>query len=212
MEFLAEEYLGSGVRLKQAIEKYGIENFSTELLDTAEDKEELDKKEIYWIKKLNARDPDIGYNIATGGTFGDSGYHMGMLGKHQSEKQKVAASKNGSYTRTDEWKANKSKMMMGNTNAHGNFGREGTFKGKHHSEETKNKLSISLSKIVSEWHSTLSDEEKELRGQHISNSKKGTICITDGVKNYYIKPEKWDEYSDKYFKMSLSRYKKLMNN
>lgn len=209
--FLHENYLGSGVALKRAIDKYGKENFIVELIDTAESSDELNEKEIYWIDKLDSRNPQIGYNIATGGTFGDSGYHDGMLGKHQSEKQKLAASKNGSYKRTEAWKLNKSISMIGNTNGHGNLGGIGKFKGKHHSEETKQKLSNSLSKIVTEWHNNLSEEEKKIRGQHISNTKKGTICITDGYRNYYIKPEDWDKYSDKYFKMSLGKYKKLMN-
>ena len=210
-KFLKENYLGSGVALHRAIDKYGKNSFIVELLDTAETKDELNEKEIYWIDKLGARNTDIGYNIATGGTFGDSGYHLGMLGKHQSEKQKLAASKNGSYKRTDEWKTNKSNNMMGNNNGHGNLGKEGAFKGKHHTDETKQKLSDSLTKIVTEWHSNLSEEEKKLRGQHISSGKKGTICITDGVKNYYIKPQDWDKYSDNFFKMSVSKYNKLMS-
>ena len=207
--FLSEAYLGSGVALNKAINKYGKENFVVELIDTAESKDELDEKEIYWISKLDSRNPRIGYNIASGGAFGDSGYHLGMLGKHQSPKQRAAASKNGSYKRTDEWRAEKSNVMLGNNHGHGNAGRKGVFTGKHHSEETKKKLSKALSPIVTEWHNNLSDEEKQLRGQHISNSKRGTICITDGNKNYYIKPEDWYKYSDSYFKMSLSKYKKL---
>lgn len=209
--FLAEKYLGSGVAIKRAINKYGAENFIVDIIDVAESINELNEKEIYWIEALDARNPKIGYNIATGGTFGDSGYHQGMLGKHQSDKQKLAASKNGSYIRTEEWKLSKSKSMMGNNNAHGNLGKEGAFKGKHHSDETKQKLSISLSKIVTDWHNNLSEDEKKIRGQHISDGKKGTICITDGVKNYYIKPEDWYKYSDRYFKMSLCKYNKLMN-
>ena len=31
---------------------YGIENFKIEVIDTAENREELNKKEIYWINKL----------------------------------------------------------------------------------------------------------------------------------------------------------------
>ena len=50
--FLAEKYLGSGVRLKSAIKHYGCENFIVELIDVAENKEELDSKEKYWISKL----------------------------------------------------------------------------------------------------------------------------------------------------------------
>lgn len=181
-EFLYENYLGSGVALQRAIKKYGKENFTVEFLDSAGSFDELNEKEVYWISKLDARNIDVGYNIASGGSFGDSGYHQGMLGKHQSEKQKLIAGKNGSYERTLEWRKNKSKSMIGNNNGHGNAGCEGTFKGKHHTQETKQILSEKLSTIVTDWHNSLSEEEKKSRGQHISKGKKGTICITDGQK------------------------------
>lgn len=210
--FLGERYLGSGKKLKSYVELLGKENFTVELIDVADSKEELDTKEIYWISKLDAMNPEVGYNIASGGAFGDSGYHQGMLGKHQSDKQKLAASQNGSYVRTQEWKLKKSISMLGNNNGHGNAGCEGAFKGKKHSIDTKLKISSAVSKAITEWHNNLPDDKKQLRGQHISKSKKGTICVTDGNKNYYIKPEDWDKYSDKYFRMSLSKYKKLMDN
>ena len=46
-KFLCERYLGSGKKLRAAINFYGKENFKVELIDTAESKEELDSKEIY---------------------------------------------------------------------------------------------------------------------------------------------------------------------
>lgn len=64
-------YYGSGKLLKQAINKYGIENFTNEIIDIAESKEELDKKEQYWIEWYKEKFPDKIYNIAPGGTGGD---------------------------------------------------------------------------------------------------------------------------------------------
>ena len=72
-EFLGEKYLGSGVRLKSAIQHYGKENFSVEIVDTASSKEELDRLEIYWIDKLDARNLDIAYNLSKGGDGNTSG-------------------------------------------------------------------------------------------------------------------------------------------
>lgn len=70
------DYLGSGLLLHRAINLHGIENFVKETLDTAKSIKELDEKEKYWIKKLNAQDRKIGYNIADGGNGGNtiSGY------------------------------------------------------------------------------------------------------------------------------------------
>lgn len=50
----------------RAIHKYGAENFSLEILDTATTEAELDEKEIYWIAKLNTLFPR-GYNLKEGG-------------------------------------------------------------------------------------------------------------------------------------------------
>lgn len=71
--FLEGRYLGSGVRLRSAIQHYGEDNFEVSLIDTAESKEELDEKEIFWIDKLDARNLDIGYNLSKGGDGNTSG-------------------------------------------------------------------------------------------------------------------------------------------
>lgn len=44
----------------RAIRKYGVENFTAEIIDTAQTKEELNKKEHYWINYYNACEQ--GYN------------------------------------------------------------------------------------------------------------------------------------------------------
>lgn len=66
------KYLGSGKIFRQALHKYGIENFKKETLEFCDSIESLNKQEIYWIAKLNARDRNIGYNISSGGEFGDT--------------------------------------------------------------------------------------------------------------------------------------------
>ena len=48
-----------------AFRKYGIENFTLEVLEECKI-EELDNKERYWIKELNSLEPN-GYNILVGG-------------------------------------------------------------------------------------------------------------------------------------------------
>lgn len=75
-------YLGSGILLLRAINKYGKENFSNVIIDTAESQEEMDKKEIKYIaeyKELYKRDC---YNIAAGG--------YGHTMKYQSEEKHQA--------------------------------------------------------------------------------------------------------------------------
>lgn len=57
--------------LSSAIHKYGQENFTIECIDQASSKEDLCKKEIDWISKLNTICPN-GYNITSGGENGFS--------------------------------------------------------------------------------------------------------------------------------------------
>lgn len=57
-----------------AIRKYGKENFAFEILEECS-LEDLNKKEAYWIKKLNAYTE--GYNCNIGGDFGQTGSQNG---------------------------------------------------------------------------------------------------------------------------------------
>lgn len=54
--------------LYSAFRKYGIENFTIEIIDdTAESQEELFELEKRYIKQYNSNNPDIGYNATIGG-------------------------------------------------------------------------------------------------------------------------------------------------
>jgi hypothetical protein len=70
------DYLGSGLILKNAINKYGKENFIKEVLETCSTQIELNEKEVFWIEKLRATDKTIGYNIAPGGRGGNIYFHL----------------------------------------------------------------------------------------------------------------------------------------
>lgn len=50
-----------------SIKKHGIDNFLFEEIDRADTFNELDEKEIYWIKFYNSTDNEIGYNLLGGG-------------------------------------------------------------------------------------------------------------------------------------------------
>jgi len=85
-------YLGSGIILKRAIEKYGKQNFHVNLLDTAKSKNELNKLEILYIEKYNCISSKIYYNLHEGGIGGDT--FSGK--KHKiSSRKKMSMSKKG---------------------------------------------------------------------------------------------------------------------
>lgn len=60
------KYFGSGKLIKKAINKYGINNFKKDIICECNNREELDEKEIFYIKKFNSIIPN-GYNISRGG-------------------------------------------------------------------------------------------------------------------------------------------------
>ena len=63
-------YYGSGKIIKRSLKKYGKENFTKEIIEECKTKQELNKRERYWIQKLNTLYPN-GYNIMYGGNGGD---------------------------------------------------------------------------------------------------------------------------------------------
>ena len=54
-----------------AIKKYGWENFSHEILATCESRDQANELEQYYIKTLDSTNPDIGYNLSSGGNIRD---------------------------------------------------------------------------------------------------------------------------------------------
>ena len=58
--------------IDRAINKQGKENFICEEIDKGTSKEDLNNKEIYWIKYFNSTDLTIGYNLTKGGDGGNT--------------------------------------------------------------------------------------------------------------------------------------------
>lgn len=110
--------MGSGTILKKAKEKYGIENFSKEILySEIKTREEADKIEIQMIKE-ERKNGNGEYNTTDGGE--------GFRGRHTEEsKRKIGeASKGNQYTKG---------VNIGNQYA----------KGNKLSEETKKQMGLS---------------------------------------------------------------------
>ena len=117
--------------LYRAIRKYGWNNFKVEIIDVDTTQEELNSKEIYWIKEFNCIVPN-GYNIKGGGSNGKhheetkAKLRLAHIGKHHTEESKAKMSKAWEGRIVSE--ETKAKMRLATT-------------GKHLSEEAKAKIS-----------------------------------------------------------------------
>lgn len=93
--------------LLKAIAKYGIRNFIIDEIEKCNSTEHLNKREQYWIKKLNSQNRLIGYNITNGGC-GTRGYiftddvkekiRLAGIGKFHSEETKKKMSERAKIT------------------------------------------------------------------------------------------------------------------
>lgn len=66
------KYIGSGMLLTKAVQKYGKENFKKEILAEAGTRAALSQLEELFIKNTNAIKDPLSYNIAAGGNGGNT--------------------------------------------------------------------------------------------------------------------------------------------
>ena len=83
--------------LHKAIKKYGVKNFSYEIIDWFYNENICLKMETVYIKKFNSKNPNFGYNLTYGGE-GSSGYvHTQEAIKKISEHAKTRTGKNNPF-------------------------------------------------------------------------------------------------------------------
>lgn len=150
--------------LQNAYNKYGTGNFTIEIIEECTE-EELDEREIYWIEFYNSCDKNFGYNKTPGGK-GGNGYFEVLEQKEKNEiLNKLSKAKIGElnplyglhcytdgyvikYINTSEieqyelngWRPGVPDFVREKERI-ANIGERNGFYGKHHSEETKQRLS-----------------------------------------------------------------------
>jgi group I intron endonuclease len=150
------KYFGSGLLLNAAMKKYGKEFFVKETVEECMDQNELAEREKYWIKHFDSTNRKLGYNIAEGGFGGDT-FSSNPNKEIIREKHKDATSKRNK--RDGGWSPDPLKRVEMAKVA--NAAR--TANGYRHSEETKRKLSNTLTGrvITAEWRKNISIATKE---------------------------------------------------
>lgn len=148
---LNDNYLGSGVLLKAAIAKYGKENFIRTILYIAKNEQDAYDKEEELISLYNAVESDEYYNLSKG----------------QSINTIYIDNSNRDYMQSPEYKEKMSFAVRGEKNG---------MYGKHHSEESKQKMS--------ESHKGLHDGDKNgMYGKHHSEESKQKMSENSIGKN-----------------------------
>lgn len=189
-------YMGSGLEIGRAIEKYGIENFTKEILYCFSDEKEayLKEAEIVNLEFINREDT---YNIVVGGNMiggAWGGENHPMYGKHlpQEVKDKISNTLKGKMTGekhpfygktlSQETKDRISQSRKGKC-----VGEKNPNFGKHPNEETRDKMSKShigkkhKPETLKKMSEARKGEKHPMYGKHldqktrdkISNSRKG---------------------------------------
>lgn len=150
--------------LQNAYKKYGPGSFTIEIIEECSE-EQLDAREIFWIDFYKSYDRNFGYNKTPGGKGGNGYFEILAQKEKESLRQKMSESKTGmlnpiygTYCYTDgvvikyikdteraEYESNgwyrgvpdfvKVKESIANS------GTNNSFYGKHHSDDTKRKIS-----------------------------------------------------------------------
>jgi hypothetical protein len=165
---LNDGYTGSGRLLNRSIEKYGKDKHITGIIEFC-DKDNVLKREIYWIRKKNTKSP-FGYNLTNGG---DGGNTYILLSEEDKKKFREQCSKqNKGREFSDEHKKNISKSQQGHSRN----------KGVKFSEETKQKMVVAW-----KTREPVSAETKEKHRQNQLGKTHSTETIAKLSKRYKCK-------------------------
>ncbi len=194
-----EKYLGSGIHLIRAIKKYGRKNFIKEILEECSSREDLNEREIFWIKKLNAI--KMGYNLAEGGTGGKTqknAWNKGLT-KDTNDIVKRIGEKNRQHLlgsiQSEETKRKRAEKRIGKkcskeTKEKMSIAR----RGRSLSEETKEKIRFSIKNYMT------AEKRKEISvrqtGRILSEQHKQKISasLRKRMANYKKAIEELDSY------------------
>ena len=191
-----EKYKGSGVILRKAFVKYGWENFKCEILEWCETYKELNDKEEYWIAEKDSTNPEIGYNIALGGNGAPmSEVTKKKLSEISKRLSKIIPNYGGKGRIVSE--ETRKRISIANT------GKPGYWKGKHLSNETKEKIretSLGQKRPQCSWTPTLEQREAHRQRALARTHSEGYVHPFLGKKHSEETKKKISEKSKIYVK------------
>lgn len=204
--YLGTRYLGRGKIIKQAIEKYGRENFTNITLKECNNQIELDYFEKYYIKYYNAANSDNYYNLAIGGEGGNTikGFSDDSLNNFKNKisnahKGRVILNKDGKeyhvkHELVDEY------LSKGYKLGRGNFIKSDKYR-KAQSERAKGKRSEETRKRMSNsFKGRIYSEETRKRMSEAAKNRVHTYWMYKDNKEIKVRLELIDEYLSKGYK------------
>lgn len=175
------DYLGSGIALKRAIELYGTNNFSQDIIEICGPKDELNKQEEYWINYYDAVNSDCFYNLAYGG----NAFRSGISPSEETKKKMSNAAKGRIISESQKEKLREARKRYVCSDATAKKISESNM-GRVVTEETRRKISEGhKGKIVKEETRQKLREVKT--GTHHSDETKKKI--SDIVKGHTVTQE-----------------------
>lgn len=194
-----DSYMGSGVWLKNAKNKYGLENFEKFLIQYCNSEEELNKKEIFWIAEYRKRGK-AEYNIADGGvsdigSIGRQHISNALMGHIVSEETKQKMSETRKKRHIEPWNKGKNGVQHGHKPTEEQILQlieynktrvlsEDTLKKMSESHKGKTPWNKGKTGVQKAWNKGVHHSEKTKN--KISESKKGKHWkLVDGKRVYY---------------------------
>lgn len=113
--FINDGYLGSGILFKEAVQKYGKNNFTRQILEFCLDSKDLNEAEKRWIKFFHAVENENFYNIELGGQGGQNYQTLKQWYLDNPEKGKEIYLNNA--IRVNKWKQKHPEIIKKATDA-----------------------------------------------------------------------------------------------
>lgn len=170
-------------KLHRAIKKYGKDNFKLELLEDNISKEFIGERETYYITFYDSINK--GYNMTEGGA-GISGYKFTKQQGLDRAKKIITPERNAKISKALKGRPldNQHKKKLSESMKEFHKTHDNSFKGKRHTQETKDKIGSKNTK-----HKVLMlDKITEEVIKEFDNSKKAGIWIVD-TQNRTTKPD-----------------------
>lgn len=150
-------YMGSGVLIKEAENKYGLSNFTKEILFDYDNFESMNLKENELVQLSNCYPNNpMSYNLKTGGSLLSGGEYsdIAKLAMSKAHKGKIPHNKGKKMPKSVRLKISKSRKGKCKGKDHPLFGTHRTAEqNKHHSEMLKGKFAGKKHPMFGKHHS-----------------------------------------------------------